>query len=61
MAVDIEFHPFDAGFVPARGMHVNITQIELLQLIHECIKRNSQIKHRTDEHVAADAAEDIEI
>ena len=36
-------------------------QLELFQFVGELVRGNSKVKHRTDEHVAADAAEDVEV
>jgi hypothetical protein len=61
MRVNVELHSFDAGLVLARGMDVKIPEIELPQLAFERFERNAEIEHCANEHVATDAAENIEI
>src|SRR5690349_11943323 len=59
--MNIELHAFDRGFGSAPVMQVIIIDAELLQLMFECMKINTQVKQRADEHVAADAGKNIEI
>lgn len=49
-----------ASFLP-RNMNVVFVQPELFQFVFEFALVQSEIEHRTDEHVAADAAECVEI
>ena len=42
-------------------MEVIPAQTELLQFIFQAAKVHAQIQHGTNEHVAADAAEDVQI
>src|SRR6266704_2723519 len=59
--VDIELDPLDAGLVPARDMQVIAFQPQLLQLLFQPIGSDTQVEQRPDKHIAADAAEDIQI
>jgi propanediol utilization protein len=57
----VEFRPRDARSLPARHVEVVAIQTELRQLAFELFEVKAQIQHRANEHVTADAAEDIEI
>ena len=57
----IEFRPGDVRALLARGMKVVAFQPELRQLMLELMKVHAHIEQRADEHVAADAAENIEV
>jgi hypothetical protein len=57
----VEFRPRDARPLPARHVEVIAIQTELRQLAFELFDVKAQVQHRADEHVTADAAEDIEV
>src|SRR5262245_59746740 len=57
----VEFRSRDARPLPARHVEMVAIQTELRQLAFELFEVNAQVQHRPDEHVTADAAEDIEI
>ena len=57
----VEFHAFDAGFLFARDVQVVAAKLQFFQLAFQLVRVRAQINHRADEHVAADAAEDVEI
>ena len=57
----IELHACDAGFFPARDMEVIIAQAQFLQLMLELMRIDAQVQQRGHEHIAADAAENIEV
>ena len=57
----IELHPFDVGLVPARDVQMIAFELELFQLPLQFLGINTQIQERADEHIAADAAENIQI
>src|ERR1041385_4469077 len=59
--VDVKLHAGDPGFFSARDMQVITIEIELLQLALEFPHAGAQIDQSPDEHVAADAAEDIQV
>src|SRR6266567_6740538 len=59
--VDIKLDPLDAGLVPARDMQVIAFQPQLLQLLFQPIGFYTQVEQRADKHIAADAAEDVQI
>jgi hypothetical protein len=59
--VNIELNPGDARFLGALGVQVVTLQMKLLQFMFEPVQIHSQIKQRANEHVAADAANKVEI
>ena len=59
--VDIQFHAFDAGFLLARHVQVIAVELQFLQLALQFAGIHAQIQQRADEHVAADAAENVEV
>ncbi len=59
--VDIEFDPLDSRPKTAGGMEVIAGDAELAQFGFESCERQTQIDQRSEEHVAADAAEDVEV
>src|SRR6266566_4832812 len=59
--VDIELDPLDAGLVPARDMQVIAFQPQLFQLLFQPIGCDTQVEQRPDKHIAADAAEGVQI
>src|SRR5207302_11190077 len=56
-----EFNAFDARFCGATCMKVVTIQTELGQFSLEFSRRNPEVQKGAYEHVAADAAKDIEI
>ena len=61
IGMNIKFRSRNAGALLARDVEVVILQPQFLQLPLELMKINPQIQQRTDEHIAADAAENIEV
>src|SRR6266568_6799893 len=59
--VNIELDALDAGLVPARDMQVIALQPQLFQLLFQPIGCDTQVEQRPDKHIAADAAEDVQI
>ena len=59
--MDIELHASDGGFLPARNVQMIAVEFELLQLAFKLADVRAEVEQRGDEHVAGDAAEDIEI
>ncbi len=59
--MDIELYPFDAGLAPARYMQVIAFESQFSQLPLQCVSIHAQINQRADEHVATDAAEDVQV
>ena len=57
----IELRPGDVRALLARGVKVVAFQPELLQLVLELLEVHAHIEQRSDEHVSADAAENIEV
>src|SRR5208282_3071771 len=59
--MDVEFCAFDLGAFGAGNMEVVAVQVHLFQFGFEMGKIEADVEERADEHVAADAAEKIEI
>jgi hypothetical protein len=59
--VNIEFNPFDGGFVSAGNVQMVAVEIQLFQFVLQFVRINTEVEQRADKHVAADAAEDVEI
>ena len=59
--VDIKFHTGNGGFLAARDVEVITVELELLQFAFESGGVHAKIEQRGDEHVAGDAAEEVEI
>ena len=57
----VELHPFDGGLVRARDVEMVAGKLEFAELVFELVRVHAQINQRANEHVAADAAEDVEI
>ena len=59
--VDVELHSFDIGFLLATGMEVVTLHAQFFQFVLQPVKIDAQIDQGAKEHVATDAAENIEI
>jgi hypothetical protein len=59
--MDIKLHAADAGFLLARDVKMITVEFQLLQLVLKPARIHAEVNQRADEHVAADAAENIEI
>ena len=59
--VDIKLHTRDGGFFTAQYVQMVAVQLELLQLALQLGCVHAQVKQRANEHVAGDAAKNIEI
>jgi len=59
--VNIEFDAFDAGLEGANSMEVEFAEAELFEFVLQNGEVDTEIEQGADEHIAADAAEDIEI
>ena len=59
--VNVELHAFDSLFMGAAHVQVEFVQTEFVQLRLQSIEIQSQIDQRTDQHVTADAAKDVQI
>ena len=63
LVCELHIH-FDSGNVrllPARQAQVPSVEFESFQLALQGARIDPEVDHRTDEHVAADAAEDVEV
>lgn len=57
----VKLHPFDGGLVLARDVEMVAVELELAEFAFEFVRVHAQINQRANEHVAADAAENVEI
>jgi hypothetical protein len=59
--MNIKLHAGDAGFLFARDVKMIAAEFQLLQLALKPARIRAEVNQRADEHVAADAAENIEV
>ena len=59
--VNVELDSFDARLLLPRGVQVIAVEFKLLQFVLKLMKIDTEINHRADKHIAADAAEDVEV
>jgi len=59
--VNIEFHSGDGRFLLARNVEVVAAEFELFQLTFKPARIHAQVQQRPNEHVAGDAADEVEI
>ena len=59
--VNIEFNAFNGGFVSAGNVQMVTIELQLFQFVLQFVRINTEVEQRADKHVAADAAEDVEI
>src|SRR5256885_7148589 len=61
LQMHIKLHSFNIGFLLPSCMQVIVLQLQLAQFAIQLLELDTQVQHRADEHVAADAAENIEV
>ena len=59
--VHIKLHSINGAFLPAIGAERVALELELLQLRLQRLEVRAQINHRAQKHIAANAAENIEV
>jgi hypothetical protein len=59
--VDVKFHANDGGFLLARDVEVIAVELELFQFAFQFARVHAEVEQGGDEHVASDAAEEVEI
>jgi hypothetical protein len=59
--VHIKFRSFDPAAGLPRDMQVEFVQAQFIQLPAQVIEGHSEIEERAEEHIAADAAKDIQV
>ena len=59
--MNIKLHAFDAGFLFACDVEVITVKFQFLQLALQLARIRAEVNQRADEHVAADAAENIKV
>ncbi len=61
LQMHLELRPFDLAAFGARGVQMVALQAQLRQLAPQVVQSHPQVQHRADKHVAADAAENIQV
>jgi len=61
LQMNIELCSLDIRFLAAGGVNMKFVQVELLQSNLQLPEVDTEIEHGADEHVAADAAEYIQV
>ena len=61
LEVDIELGTRDMCALLFRNVQVITVQAKFLQLVFEAVKVHAQVQQRAEKHVAADAAENVEV
>ena len=56
-----KFHSGDVCLLSTGDVDVPAVELELFERMFERVRIDAQVNHRADEHVPADAAEDIQI
>ena len=59
--MNVKFDAGDSRFLVTGNVKVISVQAQFLQFMIELMRVNSEVQERSDEHIAADAAENIEI
>jgi hypothetical protein len=59
--VDIKLHAVNRGLLLARNVQMIAVQFEFFQLAFQLVRVHAEVEQRGDEHVAGDAAENIEV
>jgi hypothetical protein len=59
--MNVEFHTGDPGFFLARDVEVVTIDAQFLQFMFELMRVDAEVQQRAEKHIAADAAEDIEV
>src|SRR6266540_4245228 len=61
LQVDVKLYSFDAGLLPTRGAKMIAVDFQTLESVFELSKINPEVEQGPEKHVAADAAENIEV
>lgn len=61
VVMDIELDAGDLGFFSACGVEVVAVEVKFGEFGLEVIERYAEVEHGADEHIAADAAEAVEV
>jgi hypothetical protein len=59
--MNIEFDTFDSGFLRPLRMQVKAFDTEFLKFMLQLVKIHAQVEQSSNQHIAADAAENIEV
>ena len=57
----VKFHPSDIRLLSTGDVDAPAVELEFFELVFDCPRIDAEVNHRADEHVPADAAEDIQI
>lgn len=61
VSMDVEFHTFDAALVLSFRVQMEVMEVQLGEFALELLEGDAEVKQRADEHIAADATEDIQV
>jgi hypothetical protein len=59
--VNVELGALNVGLLAARGVNMKFVEVQLFQFVLQLPKIDAKVEHRADKHIAADAAEHVEI
>ena len=61
LEMNVELDAFNIGLLPAPDMQVITVELQFRQFLLQLARIDSQIDHSAEKHVAADAAENVEV
>ena len=59
--VHVELRALNVGLFATRGVDVKFVEMQLFEFVLQLPKVDPEVEHRADKHIAADAAEHVEI
>ena len=59
--VHVELRALNVGLFATRGVDVKFVEMQFFQFVLQSPKVDPEVEHRADKHIAADAAEHVEI
>ena len=59
--MNIKLHAFDLRFVLSRNVEMVAVEMQLFEFVFELMGIHAEVEQRADKHVAADAAENIQV
>jgi len=61
LEADVELHAGNVGLLPAGDMDMPAVEFEFFEFVFQRARIDAEINQRAEEHVAADAAENVEV
>ena len=61
LEADVELHAGNVGLLPAGDMDMPAVEFEFFEFVFQRARIDAEINQRAEEHVAADAAENVQI